>query len=515
MLAGQVPSLFGSIALGIQSALDADCTGLTAHAPDAADDSSSALTIRLESAFSSSLHSAQSPLGAGDHEFTVPLLRGGAAGRSEGKQRISSIAVAALAHLVDDAQITDVLVPDVCTVAGEETGDSAWFDHSTGVSGIVLDEQGKVIDWPWEDPTRHKHTGGKRRRHRALDSIIVNGLMHASVKGDMGANSTGVRRWKAFCASEGIAFARALETYAPLRLKLQEEWLCMRFIASLVETGSVSPSSAATYFGQVQGWHAKEYGVKLAAGMKLNRLPQMLKGLRRTMGDNSRRVRRGVSPQDLKRAMDKCLDPSNVVHANIRAAVSLAFQGLLRGAEFAVDGKFNPRTDMTRADMSSISAQRLVVMMRPCKNMQHLTGKTVPLIIGAGGTLIDAVSEMANLLRVDPVSAAEAPLTPMFRQEGGAALTTRRVREWTAALMASIDLDPAQFGAHSYRIGGATALFAAGADPTIIRTMGRWSSDCYRLYVRACFQQTLEWSRVCGSQEVHDVAAEFEEVDSY
>ena len=510
-----MPSLFGSIALGIQSALDADCTGLTAHAPDAADDSSSALTIRLESAFSSSLHSAQSPLGAGDHEFTVPLLRGGAAGRSEGKQRISSIAVAALAHLVDDAQITDVLVPDVCTVAGEETGDSAWFDHSTGVSGIVLDEQGRVIDWPWEDPTRHKHTGGKRRRHRALDSIIVNGLMHASVKGDMGANSTGVRRWKAFCASEGIAFARALETYAPLRLKLQEEWLCMRFIASLVETGSVSPSSAATYFGQVQGWHAKEYGVKLAAGMKLNRLPQMLKGLRRTMGDNSRRVRRGVSPQDLKRAMDKCLDPSNVVHANIRAAVSLAFQGLLRGAEFAVDGKFNPRTDMTRADMSSISAQRLVVMMRPCKNMQHLTGKTVPLIIGAGGTLIDAVSEMANLLRVDPVSAAEAPLTPMFRQEGGAALTTRRVREWTAALMASIDLDPAQFGAHSYRIGGATALFAAGADPTIIRTMGRWSSDCYRLYVRACFQQTLNWSRVCGSQEVHDVAAEFEEVDSY
>ena len=170
---------------------------------------------------------------------------------------------------------------------------------------------------------------------------------------------------------------------------------------------------------------------------------------------------------------------------------------------------------MTRADMSSISAQRLVVMMRPCKNMQHLTGKTVPLIIGAGGTLIDAVSEMANLLRVDPVSAAEAPLTPMFRQEGGAALTTRRVREWTAALMASIDLDPAQFGAHSYRIGGATALFAAGADPTIIRTMGRWSSDCYRLYVRACFQQTLNWSRVCGSQEVHDVAAEFEEVDSY
>ena len=81
------------------------------------------------------------------------------------------------------------------------------------------------------------------------------------------------------------------------------------------------------------------------------------------------------------------------------------------------------------------------------------------------------------------------------------------------------DLDrfwcPAHFGAHSYRIGGATALFAAGADATVIRTMERWSSDIYRLYVRACFGQTLDWSRRAGSQRVSDVAQEFDEVDSY
>ena len=45
--------------------------------------------------------------------------------------------------------------------------------------------------------------------------------------------------------------------------------------------------------------------------------------------------------------------------------------------------------------------------------------------------------------------------------------------------------------------------------------MGRWSSDMYRLYVRACFEQKLEWSRRCGSTQLRDVAAEFEEVDSY
>ena len=229
LVSGSVPSLFGSVALGVRSALEAD--GADAEPPTSSESGSSrAFTITFgDSSGTTGLSRAS--------EFAVPVLRGGAAGRSEGKQRISSVAVTALAQLVEDAHIEDVLVPDVCTVAGEETGDSAWFDHSTGVSGVIVDERGNAIEWPWEDQAQERRPTGKRVRHTALDRIIVNGLMHASVKGDMGANSTGVRRWKVFCASEGVAFARALEAHAPLRLKLQEEWLCMRFVASLVETG--------------------------------------------------------------------------------------------------------------------------------------------------------------------------------------------------------------------------------------------------------------------------------------
>ena len=132
---------------------------------------------------------------------------------------------------------------------------------------------------------------------------------------------------------------------------------------------------------------------------------------------------------------------------------------------------------------------------------------------------MDAVAEMQHLMAIDPVSVEDAARTPLFRLgevgEERAALSTRRVLDITRMLMNAVHEDPSQFGTHSYRIGGATSLFAAGADPTVIRTMGRWSSDCYRLYVRACFGQTLEWSKRCGSTEVSDIAAEFEEVDSY
>ena len=67
-----------------------------------------------------------------------------------------------------------------------------------------------------------------------------------------------------------------------------------------------------------------------------------------------------------------------------------------------------------------------------------------------------------------------------------------------------------RISSHSLRIGGATALFAAGADPIHIRTMGRWSSDCYRLYVRSCFEQTLAWTAKIGSQSMHDVQGTYE-----
>ena len=124
---------------------------------------------------------------------------------------------------------------------------------------------------------------------------------------------------------------------------------------------------------------------------------------------------------------------------------------------------------------------------------------------------------MNNLLRVDLVPESQKATTPMFRDPAtNDALRSGAMRKLTRVLMASIGENPNQFGLHSYRIGGATALFAAGATPLTIRMMGRWSLDCYRLYVRACYEQTLEWTAKCGSTQVHDFAGEFgQEVDYY
>ena len=37
--------------------------------------------------------------------------------------------------------------------------------------------------------------------------------------------------------------------------------------------------------------------------------------------------------------------------------------------------------------------------MRPAKNMRHTKGKTVPIVISAGGKFIDAVEEVRRMLQ--------------------------------------------------------------------------------------------------------------------
>ena len=59
-------------------------------------------------------------------------------------------------------------------------------------------------------------------------------------------------------------------------------------------------------------------------------------------------------------------------------------------------------------------------------------------------------------------------------------ISTQMVHDEVRAAMAAAGRDPALYGRHSLRIGGATAALAAGVSPTLIRLLGvgRWSGVC-------------------------------------
>ena len=393
--------------------------------------------------------------------------------------------------------------------------------HVVRSDKTVLDTDGSPIVWPWEaDMMRALPSSGVP--HRSSDAMIERAMLAASADGRSGESLTGVRAWKAFCKDVGMACMRPLDPNAPLAVKLREEHRCMQFVCELVEERGVGPTTAANYFSQVQGWQLRTCGVKLCGGLKLGRLPAMLKGLRRIVGETPRAVRRGIAPSALQRAMDLCLDANDPLHANIRAALTCALQGLLRSAEYCDNGKTKGGLQKllkklpTRDDIQQLDEEKLVFMTCPCKNMRHLNGKTGPVVIGAGGSQIDACAEVKNLLQVDPTPNGEADETPLFRDPAtNMPLTYSHMQALIKQMMHAIGEDSDEFGTHSLRIGGATALFAQGATPMVIRTMGRWSSDCYRLYVRACFEASVAWTRKAGSTKFTDLAGEFDEVDDY
>ena len=96
-----------------------------------------------------------------------------------------------------------------------------------------------------------------------------------------------------------------------------------------------------------------------------------------------------------------------------------------------------------------------------------------------------------------------------------ARITVDEVMDAIPRIIALAGENPLDFGTHSLHIGGCTALFAAGADMTVIRTMGRWSSDAYQLYVRACFERCCSWSKKAGSADVTDIEGTIDEVEYY
>ena len=462
-------------------------------------------------------------------DVTPPRMRAGGARH----ERLLAAYEGAFARAAPPEQPAELFAEDA-TLAGPVFSEATVDSAGGARRRIVYDERGAVIRWPWEGERADAPPEGSRpgsvgspdivaERYfaaagprgdglgtQAADATVQAGLAAATSDGHGGENSTGVRAYKTFCRKHGRAVLRPVDPNAPLWVKLSEETWAMRFIAGIIDDRTVQVATARGYFGAVNKWHLRKTGIGFAAGMDLQRLAEMVKGLKNLHDGPPALLRRGISPQQLRQGMDILYPPTTAENCNIRAMLATGEQGLMRGRELGCEGRFDSTRDLARSDVATLTSSRFAFFMRPAKNMKHRRGKTVPILIGGGGEFLDACVEMQRLFELDPTPVGREATTPLFRKPDGAAFTTDDIRAVVRQICFAIGEDPLLFGAHSLRIGGATALFAAGADPIHIRTMGRWSSDCYRLYVRACFEQTMAWTRKLGSQLVHDVQGTYE-----
>ena len=192
------------------------------------------------------------------------------------------------------------------------------------------------------------------------------------------------------------------------------------------------------------------------------------------------------------------------------------------GELVASSGRFNRAVQPSRADVDF----RLDAHGVPQECTIHIVNikarggnryQRLPVRLPMSGRYLSPGWALWYLIRVaDPVAPSLAASTPLFRNPGtGEVLTVAYIRGRLRDCMRAIGRDPSLYGAHSLRIGGATAMAWLRAPGPAIQAAGRWRSDAYLCYIRECREQALHFVQEIANADTDDFQSDYVEIDTH
>lgn len=343
-------------------------------------------------------------------------------------------------------------------------------------------------------------------------------LDRSMADGRRGVTQQGVRWWLFYTVMcLGVSplpdpFDRSMQAAAYWELKLEDYAI---WVAYCRPSGrQCSYETVLKYCSETRGWVLKSTmpAIRLGLGAEVSRISALMRGYAREVPQPPKMERVGVTPSELASGME-----AGGCGANWRAALTFGLLALARGVEFSLgdNEEFDEEEHMVPADacFSWVESTRVAkVKMRKRKDLKLLKGKhaEVVLVGSGGGGFVDAVAELEQWL-AERRRLGIPEGRPLFchTAKPWRGFTVSEVRDEVKRLMGLVGRDPRLYGAHSLRIGGATAALAAGVSPQMIRLMGRWSSDVYELYCRMSLQSAVGIGRAISSAMVTGVHEQF------
>ena len=166
---------------------------------------------------------------------------------------------------------------------------------------------------------------------------------------------------------------------------------------------------------------------------------------------------------------------------NNAVASAIVLFGFLRLGELTCNSKFSPEIHLAPRDVRFFPHQGnpdfMTLGIKASKTDPFRSGHTIT--IGKTGLPLCPISAMQKYLQARDTSSG-----PLFIYSSGTPLTKTALVSETRALLSRSGFNASHYAGHSYRIGAATTAASAGLPAWLIKTMGRWSSDCYERYVR-------------------------------
>ena len=98
---------------------------------------------------------------------------------------------------------------------------------------------------------------------------------------------------------------------------------------------------------------------------------------------------------------------------------------------------------------------------------------------------------LCTVTALDFYLASQGPTDSVLFRLQSAALSCQRLNHLIRVLASHCGVvNPQRYSSHSFRIGAASAAAAAGIPDWRIQALGRWSSDCYKRYIRLPCSET-------------------------
>ena len=172
------------------------------------------------------------------------------------------------------------------------------------------------------------------------------------------------------------------------------------------------------------------------------------------------------------------------------AACCLGFFAFLRSGEFTVPSlaSFDPSRHLTTEVDDVANPSMLFVYLKSSKCDQSRLGVT--LCMGKTDSHLCQVAAILVYMAVRGTSPG-----PLFVFQDATPLTQSELVSCLRSTLAMAGLDCSNYSGHSFRIGAATTAAASGLRDAMIQTLGKWSSDSYKRYIRLSPQELASYSR--------------------
>jgi hypothetical protein len=180
------------------------------------------------------------------------------------------------------------------------------------------------------------------------------------------------------------------------------------------------------------------------------------------------------------------------------AACLLAFFAFLCCSVFTTLSfqAYEPNKHLSVGDVAVDSHNVPTIMSTKIKSSKtDQFGQGVSLFIGRGQSTLCPISAMLQYLAIRSSSPG-----PLFIFQDNRVLTRELFVSSVHQALSAEGVDSQYYKGHSFRIGAATTAAACGLSESLIKTLGRWSSSAYQLYIRT---PPNELAKVAASLAMH------------